>query len=243
MTGPAVTDRRPITERIRDLLTAGAASRGATMPTLDELKDMLGIPPGDTTSDDEITSTMAATIAIVERYLGRGVVFGAEVQPFEPVDSRNARLMLYRFPVTEVRTVTVDGQPVTGWRVFPASGILEWRGGYGGGRGYGYCGCGPEPIITVDYSGGYADDAWPADLMDAILRAFFARWHATGDTGNTADMSTQGPITQIAVDGSSVMYGTPGVDAAEFGGKDWPAELQSVIPILEPYRQRVVTGV
>jgi len=241
MTGPAAADPRPITQRIRDQLDAGAGSRGATMPTLDEIKDMLGIPPGDTSLDDEITDTMAATIAIVERYLGRGVVFGAEVQPFEPVDSRNPRLLLYRFPVSEVRSVTVDGQPVTGWRLFAASGILEW--GFGCGHGAPWACCSHDPIISVDYSGGYADDAWPADLMDAILRAFFARWRMTGDTGNTADMSTQGPITQIAVDGSSVMYGTPGVDAAEFGGKPWPPELQGVIAILEPYRQRVVTGV
>jgi len=239
MTGPAA-DRRPITQRIREL-TAGAGSRGATMPTLDEIKDMLGIPPGDTSLDDEITDAMAATIAIVERYLGRGVVYANELQAFEPVDSRNPRLLLYRFPVTEVRTVTVDAQLVTGWRLFPASGILEW--GMGCGHYYPHGHCGPEPIISVDYSGGYQDDAWPADLMDAIMRAFFARWRATGDTGNTADMSTQGPITQIAVDGSSVMYGTPGVNAAEFGGQPFPPELQGVVAILEPYRQRVVTGV
>jgi len=208
------------------------------MPTLDELKDLLGIPPGDTSLDDEITDGFAATIAIVEAYLGRGVAFAAELQPFEPVDTRNPRLMLYRFPVTEVRAVLVDGSAVTGWRVFPASGILEWRG-----RGCSYYPCTPEPLVSVDYSGGYADDAWPADLMDAILRAFFARWHATGDTGNMADASTRGAITSISVDGSAVAYGEPGVNAAEFGGKPWPPELQGVVAILEPYRQRSVTGV
>ena len=187
MTGPAKPDARPITARIRDQLAAGAGSRGATMPTLDEIKDMLGIPPGDTTLDDEITDGMAATIAIVEAYLGRGVVFAAQLQLFEPVDSRNRRLMLFRFPVTEVREVTVDGTPVTGWRLFKASGILQWRDGC-----YFPHSCAAEPIISVDYSGGYADDAWPPDLMDAILRAFFARWHATGDTGNSADMSIAG---------------------------------------------------
>ena len=31
--------------------------------------------------------------------------------------------------------------------------------------------------------------------------------------------------------------------AAEFGGKPWPPELQGVVAILEPYRQRLVTGV
>jgi hypothetical protein len=236
MTGKA--DARPITERIRAQLDAGAGSRGATMPTLDELKDMLGIPPGDTSQDDEITDAFAATIAIVENYLGRGVAFAAVVQAFEPVETRNPRLMLFRFPVTEVRSVTVDGSTVTGWRVFHASGILEWRSGYGPRGCYG-----AEPLVSVDYSGGYADDGWPEDLMDAILRAFFARWHATGDTGNMADASTRGAVTSMSVDGSSVAYGEPGVNAAEFGGKPWPPELQGVVAILEPYRQRSVTGV
>jgi len=240
MTAPT-TPQVPITQRIREQLEAGAGTRGATMPTLDELKDMLGIPPGDTSQDEEITAGFAATLAIVERYLGRGVAFAAQVQAFEPVETRNRKLMLFRFPVTEVRTVTVDGQPVTGWRVLNQSGILEWRDGCCLPANY-HC-CGSEPIVSVDYSGGYADDAWPEDLMDAILRAFFARWNMTGQTGNSADMSTAGPITQIAVDGSSVMYGTPGVDAAEFGGKPWPPELQGVVAILEPYRHRSVTGV
>ena len=241
MTAPEKSDPRPITERIRAQLAAGAGSRGATMPTLDELKDMLGIPPTETSLDDEITSGMAATIAIVERYLGRGVAFGAELQPFEPVDSRNPRLMLYRFPVTEVRSVLVDDQPVTGWRVFHASGILEWR--HGCCPSYYRGGCAPEPIITVDYSGGYADDAWPADLMDAILRAFFARWHATGDTGNSADMSSQGPIRTVGVDGSTVTWADHQATAAESGAGPIPAELLGVSAMLDPYRQRMVTGV
>jgi len=208
------------------------------MPTLDELKDMLGIPPADTTLDDEIMDGFAATIAIIEAYLGRGVVFAAQVQAFEPVDSRNRRLLLFRFPVDTITSVTIDGAPVASWRVFPASGILELDRSCHVTQCYG-----AEPVVSVDYTGGYADDAWPADLMDAILRAFFARWHATGDTGNMADASTRGAITNVSVDGSSVSYGEPGVNAAEFGGKPWPPELQGVVAILEPYRARSVTGV
>jgi len=231
MTGPSITARireqRPTTR--------------ATMPTLDEIKDALGIPASDTSQDQAITDAVAATLAIIEAYLGRGIAWGPMVQTFEPVDTRNPKLLLYRFPVTTVRTVMVDDSPLDGWRVLKAQGVIEWRDG---------CGCvwpsnvcGREPVVVVDYDGGYADDAWPADLMDAIMRAFYARWHATGDTGNTADMSTGGPITSLSVDGSSIAFGEPGVNAAEFGGKPWPPELSGVISILEPYRQRLVTGV
>lgn len=241
MSTPTPVKKMSVTERIRERLAAGAGVR-ATMPTLDELKNMLGIPTDDTSQDDEILDNLAATISIVESYLGRGVAFVADgVQDFEPVETRNRRLMLFRFPVSVVSQVEVDGQPIAGWRVFPASGILEWGDGCGHGYPRGYCG--HEPIIRVTYTAGYPDDAWPDDLMDAILRAFFARWHATGDTGNMADASAGGAVTAVAVDGSSVSYSEPGVNAAEYGGKPWPVELQSVVAILEPYRQRLVTGV
>ena len=237
MSAPQVS----ITERIRERLAAGAGSRGVTMPTLDDLKDMLGIATGDTSLDDEITDGFATTLAVVEAYLGRGVAFADQVQAFEPVESRNRRLMLFRFPVSEVRTVSVDGAPVTGWRVFHQSGILEWRDGC--------CAylsrapCGQEPVISVEYSGGYADDAWPADLMDAILRAFFARWHSTGDTGNTADISSQGPIRNVNTDGSGVTWADHQATAEHSGAGPIPAELIAVSAQLDPYRQRLVTGV
>jgi hypothetical protein len=232
------TPAQTITERIRARL---GTARGATMPTLDELKDMLGIPPGDTSQDDEILDGFAATIAIVEAYLGRGIAFASVVQDFEPIDSRNPKLLLYRFPVATVRSVSVDGAAFTGWRVLNKSGILEWRDGC---MWLGRDACRQRgPVVSVDYDGGYADDEWPVDLMDALLRAFFARWHATGDTGNTADITTGPPIEAMSVDGSSVTFGAAGVNAAEFGKAEWPPELQSVVAILEPYRARVVSGV
>lgn len=209
------------------------------MPTLDELKDMLGIPASDTSLDDEITAAFDATLAVVERYLGRGVQYVVgDVHQFEPVETRNRSLRLFRFPVEVVTEVLVDGQPTTGWRVLPMSGILEM------GQGCGFHhGCGAEPIVRVTYTAGYADTAWPADLMDAILRAFFTRWHATGDTGNTADASTQGPIRSVGVDGSTVTWADFQATALEHGAGPIPQELLGVSAMLDPYRERPVTGV
>lgn len=235
MTGPAV----PITARIREQLAAGAGTRGATMPTLDELKDMLGIPAGDTSLDDEITQGFAATLAIVERYLGRGVEYVVgDVHQFEPVETRNRSLMLFRFPVEVVSEVLVDGAVMTGWRVLPLSGILEL-----GQACVPHHHCGAEPVVRVTYTAGYADDTWPPDLMDAILRAFFARWHATGDTGNMADASSQGPIRSVGVDGSTVTWADWQATAQGSGAGPIPPELLGVSAILDPYRQRPVTGV
>lgn len=236
-----MTDATPIMERIRARLAAGAGVR-ATVPTLDDLKDMLGIPPTDTSMDDEILDGFAATIAIVESYLGRGVAFVADVvQAFEPVDTRVRRLLLFRFPVSVVSQVMVDDQVVTGWRLFPQSGILEWRGA--GACAYMPGACGAEPVVSVTYSGGYPDDAFPNDLLDAILRAFFARWHATGETGNAADMSAQGPVRSVGVDGSSITWADHTAITQDASGGPIPDELLGVAAQLDPYRQRFVTGV
>ena len=227
---------KPLTQLVR-----AAARATATFPTLAELKEMLGIPPGDTTQDEEIVANMAATIAIVEAYLGRGVAFATETQTFEPVDTRNPKLMLFRFPVSEVTTVTVDGAALTGWRVLKASGILEWFGVYG--ARFPHYTYNEAPVVEVAYSGGYPDDAFPPDLLDAILRAFSARWNATGKTGNVSDMSTGGPIKSVSVDGLAVSYGDLSASSQDFTGGPVPPELAGVVAMLEPYRQRFLTGV
>lgn len=215
---------------------------GATLPTLDDIKAALGIDASDTSKDAALTANMQATIAVIEGYLQRGIAFGDEIQNFEPVESRNPKLLLFRFPVTEVRSVTLDGADLTGWRVLKSSGIIEWRDGCGCPVVHGCCD--HEPVIAVDYSGGYPDDAWPADLLDAVMRAFYARWNATGGTGSAADASGTGAaIRGVTVDGLTVQYGDAGAAAAEFGGGPVPAELVGVAAILDPYRQRYVTGI
>jgi hypothetical protein len=223
------------------LLALIAATPAATQfPTLDELKEMLGIPESDDTQDAAIISMMATTVSSVENYLGRGVRELAGVQIFEPVDTRNPKLMLYRRPVAEVRTVTVDGTIVTGWRLLPQSGILEWDY-HGFGRHYPRR-CARDPIIEVDYTGGFPDDSWPPSLLAAVLRVFSFNWHASGSTGNVVDVSAGG-IKSVGVDGLQISYEFPNASASEFSGGPVPPELAGVFALLDPYRERLVTGV
>jgi hypothetical protein len=229
----------PAKKRTSLLAAIRAAPMTAPFPTLDELKEMLGIPANDTSQDADIASMVAATIAIVESYLGRGIQAFSGTQQFEPINTRNPKLLLFSFPVQIVRSVTADGAAVDGWRVLHSSGVLEWQGR---GCGYAWPAC-PErdPIVIVDYDGGYPDDAWPPDLLDAVLRVFSSKWQATGATGNVMDASAGGPIRSVAVDGLTVAYGDVNAAAAQMTGGPVPPELAGVVGLLEPYRQLLVT--
>ena len=100
--------------------------------------------------------------------------------------------------------------------------------------------------MVVEYIGGYPDDAWPADLVDVLMRLFGERWKATGGTGNPADDSTgRGAIKGFAVDGVRIDYdlgdaSTGAVLGVESG--DVPPDLAPFAAQLEPYVDRRVYG-
>jgi hypothetical protein len=120
-------------------------------------------------------------------------------------------------------------------------GVLEWSEGC---CHIPHQGWGRDPIIVVDYAGGYADDAWPADLLDAVMRVFYARWNASGGTGNAAQASGTGAaIRSVTVDGLTVQYGDALASLSGSDGGPVPPELAGVAALLEPYRMRLVTGV
>jgi hypothetical protein len=232
----------PAKKRTSLLAAIRAAPMSAPFPSLDELKEMLGIPGTDTSQDADITAMMAATIAIVETYLGRGIQEFSGPEQFEPIDTRNPKLQLFSFPVRTVRTVTADGAAISGFRIYNDSGVLEWHG-LGCGWHSPSTGYARDPIVVVDYDGGYEDDTWPPDLLDAVLRVFASKWQATGGTGSVMDAQAGGAVKSVTVDGLAVSYGDPNAAAAEFSGGPVPPELAGVVGLLDPYRQRLVTGI
>jgi hypothetical protein len=223
-------------------LTAAIRSASATFPTLAEIKVALGIDPTDTSKDAAITQGMAATIAMIESYLGRGIAYDpAAVQTFEPIDTRDPKLFLDRFPVESVASVVIDGGAVTGWRLYARQGVIDL--GRGCCRGPRDC-CDAEPVIVVTYAAGYQDDAWPPDLLEAVLRAFYGRWNASGGSYANATAGA-GSVKSWSADGLSISMN----DAASSSGmgdssKDViPPDLQGVAAMLDPYRVRFVRGV
>src|SRR5262245_5916497 len=128
----------------------------ATFPTLDDIKEALGIEDDD--HDEALQSMLDSTVAMVENYLGRGIEYGPQVDEFDAPDSNNPALLLWRFPIDTVNSVSVDDAaiPAGNYRVQKRSGIVRWR--------HGCCVinweacCHEAPRIVVDYIGGYPDD-------------------------------------------------------------------------------------
>jgi hypothetical protein len=214
----------------------------ASLQTVDEIKAALGIDAGDTSKDAAIQAMLDATVAVIEAYLGRGIASAPMIEEFEPPDNHNPSLLLYRFPVEIVNEVSQDATIINGWRVFKGSGVLQWRSNNCAIR-RACCGENDVPVV-VDYVGGFADDAWPPDLAEAVMRAFYIRWNATGGTGNLSEVvNAPGNNRSVSVDGLTVTRDSQMYAGEGFAGQAVPPELVSVAAMLEPYRSRIVTGV
>lgn len=218
----------------------------ASLPTLDEIKERLGIDPGDTSQDEDLERNLETTIAIIERYCSRGLVLADVVETQEPIATRNPKLMLYRFPVKEVTAVEVESTPGADvWAAAPGWYVLKRQGALGWGRGCFHVphACGEAAVVRVTYSGGYDADEWPADLVDAIMRAFYYRWNDSAGSGSATEAG--GPrVKSASVDGLMVTYGDASSAVSGYlSDAAIPPELVSVAPMLEPYRDRLVSGI
>jgi hypothetical protein len=207
---------------------------------LEEIKAQLGITGN--AQDAALTANMRGTLTLIENYLGRGIVERATPpQVFEPPDTRDPRLFLTRFPVAEILSVIIkDGAPIPGWRLFATTGVLEL--GYGCGDWWRYPreGCCPAPTIVVDYIGGYPQDCWPPDLLEAVMRTFYGRWNASG--GNIATAQAGGPVKSWSADGLAIVMGDSTVGLGEISDNVIPADILNVAAMLDPYRVRFVRG-
>lgn len=214
----------------------------ASLQTVEEIKTALGIEASDVSKDAAIESMLEATIALIESYLGRGIISAPMLEEFEPPDNRNPSVLLYRFPVEIVNGVSQGAVTVNAWKVYKASGIVQWRAGQCNVRRA--C-CGEDDLpLVIDYVGGFAADAWPADLAEAVMRAFYIRWAATGGTGNLSEVvNAPGNNRSVSVDGLTITRDSQMYAGEGFAGQAVPPELTSIAASLEPYRSRIVTGV
>jgi hypothetical protein len=218
-------------------------SSRASLPTLDEIKLVLGIDPSDDSKDAAIAAQLAAVVTMIENYLQRGIAFAHEIEEFDPPETRVDSLNLFRFPVSAVQSVTQEGTEIAGYRFAKKAGIVYWRRGCYRLRSHTWI---ELPLIVVEYDGGYPDDAWPADLLGAVMQVFYARWAATGGTGSVSNIDAGASANRsVSVDGLTITRGEGPQSTYAFGGVVIPVnvELAPVAAVLEPYRARPVGGV
>lgn len=230
-------------------LIVGSSSRTAPFPTVETIKATLGIDAEDETKDAAIQLMLDASLGLLEDFCGRYFALDDYRERFGPNDSRLPYLLLSAYPVESVDSVWQDAGlegeslviTVVGWKLFPTDGILRQMAP-------GACWCSTwEGIETiVDYRGGFAPDAWPADLVDILTRLFFDRWAASGGTGSLVSGSSgggTGEIKSATVDGMRLDYDLGG--AAYKGVVDAPPELLPYAAALARYRalDRALWGV
>lgn len=86
--------------------------------TLTDVKTMLNISAEDTTQDDKLNLLIKQYSALIEGYIGYKL---ARAEYTEEVHCENNRqvIMLNHFPIQSVTSVTIGGEAVTDYKVFP----------------------------------------------------------------------------------------------------------------------------
>lgn len=191
-------------------------------------RNALKVPAGDTTKDAAIGLVMNETLAAIETYLGRGLLYKRETVKFYDTDWPKIRLPRYPIGVVHSPRCRLVHHRV-GW-IEPDWGTVFWN--YRTTRTGGL-----YRTMTVDYEGGF--NPLPSDLLRAMWEAFMDLWsrsdQATGapkpGAGPTI-VQGSGEISKIVYpDGGSVTWdvgatvsgGSSGSSAADYSGMGWLA--------------------
>lgn len=175
------------------------------LTTLEKVKERLGIT--DTSADVLLANLITEVSAQIASYTGR--VFASERVIEHIFSSGSHYLTLSRTPVSQVHSVTLDGEAVSGWELWKASaGFLFRSAGWGRGAtswwpGYGYDY--GHQRYAVEYTGGYllpgaADRDLPHDLEAAAIEMVVGGYQGAGEGGE---------IESLKVDDLTVRYAAP----------------------------------
>lgn len=183
---------------------------------LESIKDLLGIEGED--FDDQIAAAMKVTMAFIERYCNR--------------------LFEWRDNHTELQ-LPVKGN---GWqlRLWPVSGdiyvddtktdfLMDNERGVIWFPSYNY-----ENFRTLQYSGGYKSDEWPADLLQVLYNAIKNQWEITINNGSVSSQD----VSRITIpDVGTITYANNSSSAGEIGmGADFGPVSQVDQILLSLYR-------
>jgi hypothetical protein len=135
-----------------------------SLATLADLKTYLGIGVGITTPDAELQRMLDMASKVVEQYVDRSLVSAARIERRNGYDTDV--LMLRDTPITAVASLMIDTLPVTAsdgttpGYIFQDNSIFL-IGGQVFTRG--------RKNIYVSYTGGYASNAIPADIVHSTI--------------------------------------------------------------------------
>lgn len=170
------------------------------------IKEMLGIDPGDTSSDDAIDQVMAYVLSAVETALHRQLQLVRETFSISRVEHH--QVFLPRFPVLTIHEINggdvSEGLP-HGWSLDTRRGRIDVTADYLG-----------DPL-DIDYEGGF--DPLPPDLLRVLLEAFNTAWAASDSTTGLPD-----PNATTVVSGSGEVQS---VSLSDFGTVRWDVAAQS----------------
>lgn len=126
--------------------------------SVEDMKEYLGIDPGDTDYDDFLEEQINVVQEAIENYTRRKFELTDYIQTFYSSDYEwNSRLELFFYPVTSISKIASDNVDITGYRVNKPSGILTYREGFHHG----------EELI-VEYTAGYDAGEVPAIIMSTL---------------------------------------------------------------------------
>lgn len=183
---------------------------------LDSIKDWLGIEVPD--FDDQIAAAMQITMAFVERYCNRLFEYRENhVELQLPVKGNGWQLHLW--PV--VGDMYIDDAK-NEYMVDNERGIVWFPN-------YNY-----TNFHTLQYSGGYKSDEWPADLLYVLYNAVKVHWEMTSSGGSASSQD----ISRITIpDVGTITYANNGSSNSSIGlGADFGPISQADQILLDLYR-------
>ena len=184
--------------------------------SLDDVKTMLNIPLDDTTKDAKLNLIIKQFSSLIEGFIGYKL---ARAEYTEEVQAENNRqlLQLNHFPLQSVSSVTVGGEAIEDWKLFPV--YARWgrlyRGlGWGNKaytRGFTHDIVGGVWDVKVSYIAGYylpddenysegAEDSLPYDIVSCCINCVVEKYNLDANGAIGLKAHSEGHISDTYSD-------------------------------------------
>lgn len=151
--------------------------------TLAQVKTLLGISEQDTTQDDKLTLFIKSASAKIEGYVGYSFQRGTYTEEVHSVNNRQL-LQLNHFPLQSVTSVTVKGEPIEDYELFPE--YTRWGRLY---RGFGWTG----GMYTRGFTHDIVSGVWEVEVT------YTAGYYLPNDTGYVEGASDSLPYELVSL--------------------------------------------